>query len=180
MGRLGKLPVEVPQGVEVKIDRDSIEIKGPKGSLSRSFTRNIDVKKTDEGITVTNKNESKQSRMMQGTIRAHIKNMIHGVTEGWSKQLEVNGPGYRAESQGNKISLTLGYSHPVVIDGRDGMNFSVEKNVITVEGPDKEDVGHIASLIRSARKPNVYTGSGIKYVDEQVKRKAGKQAGAKE
>lgn len=180
MGRLGRLPVEIPQGVEVKLDRDLIEVKGPKGSLSRRLTRNVEVKQTDDGILVTNKNETKPSKMMQGTLRSHIRNMMHGVTEGWSRQLEVNGPGYRAEVKGNDISMTLGYSHPVVIKGRENMKFNVEKNVITVESPNKEDVGHVAALIRGARKPNVYTGSGVKYIDEVIRRKAGKQAGSGE
>ncbi len=178
MGRLGKLPVTIREGVEAEINGMTIRIKGPKGELTRDFPKDmITVEKLESGdIKVTEKNSSKEARATEGTIRSHLVNMVKGVTEGWSKALEINGSGYRAEVRGKDLVLTVGYSHPVVIEGKGQVAFQVEKNVIKVEGPDKEVVGHIAALIRGSRKPSVYTGAGIKYIDEIIRRKAGKQA----
>jgi large subunit ribosomal protein L6 len=177
MGRLGKLPVQVPANVEAQIDGHTIKIKGPKGELVRDFPREVKVEKLENGeLMVTKKTNSKEGSARQGTIRSHIVNMLKGVTDGWSKVLEINGAGYRAEARGKDLVLTVGYSHPVIIEGLGGTTFKVEKNLVTVEGPDKEIVGHTAALVRGARKPNVYTGSGIAYKDEVIRRKAGKTA----
>jgi len=177
MGRLGKIPVILPDGVEAKVDKHLITIKGPKGTLERNFPNPVKLEKLEGGeIKVTRKNDTKEAKALEGTIRSHIVNMVQGVSEGWSKALEINGAGYRAEVKGRDLVLTVGYSHPVTIETQGDTEFKVEKNVITVEGPDKEIVGHLAATIRSSRKPNVYTGSGIKYQDEVIRRKAGKQA----
>lgn len=182
MGRLAKLPVEIKSGVTVKTEGDTVVITGPKGSLSRVLPKRIlvSVKEEDGGILVEKRGNSKQVNALHGTIRAHVANMVTGVTDGWSKQLEINGPGYRADVKGNDLSITAGFSHPVVVSAPEGISFKVEKNVITVEGADKEEVGQAAALVRKVRTPNPYTGSGIKYIDEVVRRKAGKQAGAAE
>ena len=134
-----------------------------------------------DSITVKPKANSKQAQSDWGTTRAHINNMVQGVTVGWQKQLEIEGAGYRAEVKGDMISLTVGYSHPVEVHAFAGVKFQVEKNVIKVSGPDKQAVGQVSAMIREARPPNVYTGKGIEYVGEQIRRKAGKAAkGAEE
>ena len=181
MGRLGKLPVSFEDSVKVKLDKGQVEITGPKGALSKNFTGDIEVAidEKEKQIAVKTKKDTIQARTMQGTMRAHLANMVKGVTEGWKKELEINGPGYRAELKGSDLSLAAGRSHPVVIKAPENTQFKVEKNIITVEGIDKEVVGQTAALVREVRKPNPYTGSGIKYTDEVVRRKAGKQAAAK-
>lgn len=178
MARLGKLPVQLVNGVTAEVNSDVIVVNGPKGSLERKIANNINVEVTESGVLVTPKGNSKQANAMQGTMRAHVANMVHGVTEGWKRQLEINGPGFRAEARGKELVLTLGYSHPVIIKAGENMSFSVEKNLITIEGIDKEAVGQTAALAREARKPNVYTGAGVKYLEEIIRRKAGKQAGS--
>lgn len=179
MGRLGQLPIQIPSTVTVKVADGSIEVKGAGATLVRTLPREVKVEVGEGAVVVSIQKNSKNAKTMQGTTRAHIKNMVLGVTEGWKKQLEVNGPGYRAEARGQELVLTLGYAHPVVVKAPEGVKFGVEKNIITVEGANKEDVGHISALVRGARKPNPYTGAGVRYTDEQVRRKAGKQAGAK-
>jgi large subunit ribosomal protein L6 len=176
MARFGKLPVLLPDGVEAKIERDTISIKGPKGELTRKIHRVILVEKEGQSIVVKTKKESKEALSLQGTTRSHILNMIKGVTLGWSKALEIVGAGYRAEVNNRNLVMHIGYSHPVVIEAPEGVNFKVEKSVITVEGIDKDAVGQTAAIIRSKRKPEPYKGSGIKYQDEIIRRKAGKQA----
>lgn len=180
MGRLGKLPVELPQNVKAEVNGSSVVIEGTKGSLNRSFSGPIIIKMTDEGVLIDKKGNTQASRALQGSVRAHVLNMIKGVSEGWKKQLEISGPGYRAEARGKEIVLSVGYSHPVIITAPEGISFQVEKNIITVEGSDKEKVGQTAALIRDSRRASPYTGSGVKYVDEVVRRKAGKQAGKTE
>jgi len=180
MGRLGKLPVNIPEGVTATVAGRTVSVAGAKGTLSRAFSSMVKISQTDEGILVEGKGNSKIAKQHQGSTRAHIANMVAGVTEGWKKSLEVSGPGYRAEVKGQDLVLTIGYSHPVIITAPEGVSFSMEKNVITVEGADKEAVGHVSSLVRRSREPNPYTGSGVKYTDEQVRRKVGKQAGKAE
>jgi len=177
MGRLGKLPVELPGGVKAEVNGREVVVTGPKGSLTRRFSDMVKISLSDEGISIESKGDSKTERQHQGSTRAHVANMVKGVTEGWKKSLEIEGPGYRAEVKGKDLVLAVGYSHPVVITAPEGVTFSQEKNVVTVEGVDKEVVGHTASLVRRSRGPNPYTGSGVKYSDEQVRRKVGKQAG---
>ena len=180
MARFGKLPVSVPEGVTVSGVGGKLVVKGPKGELARVMPSKVKVDTKDGELTVTSKDDSDSARALQGTIRSHILNMIHGVTEGWAKALEIEGAGYRAEVSGKDLVLNVGYSHPVTIAAPEGISFGVEKNVVTVSGADKEVVGQIAADIRKTRTPNVYTGSGIKYQDEEVRRKAGKQAASAE
>ncbi len=177
MARFGKLPVLLPESVSADISAGLIVIKGPKGSLEKSFNpRLVEIEKQDNQLLVNKKGVGKQAEMLRGTIRSHLSNMVKGVIDGWSKSLEINGAGYRAETQGNKLVMSLGYSHPVEIVMPENINVKVEKNIITVEGVDKEMVGQVAAIIRSKRKPEPYKGTGIKYSDEIIRRKAGKQA----
>lgn len=179
MSRFGKLPVPVPQGVEVDSSEGRFVVKGPKGELSLSVSRNISINKTEEGLIVEPKNTSKQTKADQGSTRSHLLNMVQGVTDGWQKKMEINGPGYRAEVRGKDLVISAGYSHPVNFPAPEGISFTVEKNLITIEGTDKGVVGQTAAKIKDIRRPNVYTGTGIKYADEVLRRKAGKQAAAK-
>jgi len=176
MGRLGSSPVILSDGASVLLEEGAFEIKGPKGSLRRKVPREVSVEKTDDGLVFKKRQDTKAARAMQGTMRAHAKNMVHGVTQGWSKSLEIIGTGYRAEVKGDDLALSAGFSHPVIIKAPEGVGFKVEKSVIVVEGADKELVGQAAADIREVRRPNVYTGSGIKYTGEVIRRKAGKQA----
>lgn len=176
MSRFGKLPIKIPAGVTVTINNGEVTVVGPKGTLVRSFPKNVDFKVEEGSILVLTGKESKESRAMQGTAKAHVTNMIKGVSEGFSKQLEIVGAGYRAEVRGNDLVMQIGYSHPVVISAFDGISFKVEKNFVTVSGADKENVGQISALVRGSRPPEPYKGTGIKYTDEVIRRKAGKQA----
>lgn len=178
MSRIGIQPVEIPEKVNVEVDGKKVKVKGPQGNLEKELPREVSVKVEDGEVLVERKNDTKRAKSMHGTARAHIANMVKGVTEGWSKKLELVGTGYRAEVRGNKLVLTIGYSHPVEIEGPEGISFKVEKNVVTVEGPDKDLVGLIASKIRAVRPPEPYKGKGIKYIDEVVRRKPGKAAKA--
>lgn len=182
MARLGSIPVKIPENVEVRLEPGLVVVKGPKGEVKRSYdTHWIEVKKTDEGLIVEMlKENSRTANTMQGTMRAHLDNMVKGVIEGWKKSLEVVGAGYRASTQGNKLTLTVGYSHPVDITIPEGLSVTVEKNIINLEGADKELVGQMAANIRDKRPPEPYKGAGIKYTDEVIRRKAGKQAGKAE
>lgn len=177
MARYGKLPVLLSDNVSAEISAGLVVIKGPKGNLEKSFnSRLVEIEKKDNQLLVNKKGTNKQAEMLRGTMRSHLTNMVKGVTDGWNKSLEINGAGYRAEVQGNKLVMSLGYSHPVEIVMPDNVNVKVEKNIVTVEGVDKELVGQVAAIIRSKRKPEPYKGTGIKYSDEIIRRKAGKQA----
>lgn len=175
MSRIGNKPITVPEGVEVKIDGKHITVKGPKGTLEREIHRNISLEMDGNIIKVTRKNDEAENRSLHGLTRTLINNMIEGVSNEFSKQLEINGVGYRAAKQGNKIVLTLGYSHPVEMVEPEGITYEVPNpNSIIVKGIDKELVGQMAAEIRSKRPPEVYRGKGIKYVDEHIRRKEGK------
>ena len=176
MSRIGKMPVSLPKEVDVVVDKNTITVKGPKGELKIPLTRGIDVLVNDGEVKVSAKKD--KLKAMHGTTRAHLANMVHGVMEGWSKTLELVGAGYRAETDGKKLTLTVGFSHPVIIDAPDGINFEVQKSDITVSGISKELVGKIADIIRAVRPPEPYKGKGIKYKDEVVRRKPGKAAKA--
>ncbi len=179
MSRFGKLLVPVPEGVQISNSDDSFVAKSAKGELTLALSRNVVVEQTEEGLIVKPKNSTKQAKADQGSTRSHLLNIMQGVTDGWKKQLEINGPGYRAEVRGKDLVISAGYSHPVNFPAPDGISFTVEKNLITVLGTDKGVVGQTAAKIKDIRKPNVYTGTGIKYADEVIRRKAGKQAAAK-
>ena len=180
MSRIGKMPIEVPKGVEVKILPDNeISVKGPRGVLSGAFNKSMSVKLEDGKIIVTRPSDDKQSRSIHGLTRTLVNNMVVGVTAGFSKNLDINGVGYRAQKQGKKLILTLGYSHPVEMEDPDGITTEVVgQNRIIVHGTDKQAVGEYAAKIRIKRKPEVYKGKGIKYDYEVIRRKEGK-TGAK-
>ncbi|PKM94979.1 MAG: 50S ribosomal protein L6 [Firmicutes bacterium HGW-Firmicutes-1] len=176
MSRIGRLPIEIPAGVEVNVtDKNFITVKGPKGSLERQLVKEITVEKVEDQILVTRPNDLKKMRSLHGLTRTLVANMVEGVTKGYEKKLEINGVGYRAVKQGNKIVLSLGYSHPVEMIDPEGIETVVEgTNVIIVRGINKEQVGQFAAEIRIKRKPEPYKGKGIKYSDEVIIRKEGK------
>ena len=176
MSRIGKKPIEIPQGVEVKITGQQIMIKGPKGELSQGVRPEIKVEVKEGKIFVTSQIETKKSKALWGLTRALLQNMTKGVVEGYEKKLEIEGVGYRANLEGQDLVLNVGFSHSVKIKAPEGIKFAVEKNIITVSGIDKGLVGQTAAKIRGVRPPEPYKGKGIKYVGEQIRRKVGKKA----
>lgn len=176
MSKVGKRPIEILKGVEVKIVDDNILIKGPKGQLSYQLDKNLNIEIKDNFIFIKPKKNLKKINALWGTIRTIIFNMIKGVTEGFSKDLEIEGVGYKASLSGKKLILNVGFVHPIEINPPEGINFKVEKNRITVFGIDKDVVGQIAAQIRKARPPEPYKGKGIRYLGEKIRRKAGKKA----
>ncbi|MFA6309711.1 MAG: 50S ribosomal protein L6 [Clostridia bacterium] len=180
MSRIGKMPISIPGGVDVKIeDSNLVTVKGPKGTLVQSLHNDMIIKMQDGQIIVERPSENKLHKSLHGLTRTLISNMVDGVTKGFEKNLEINGVGYRAVKQGNKLVLTLGYSHPVEMDEPEGITVEVPaQNRITVKGMDKQAVGEFAAKIRAKREPEVYKGKGIKYDYEIIRRKEGK-AGAK-
>lgn len=181
MSRIGKQPVEVPTGVTVEINGTTVTVKGTKGELKKDFHPNMKIELKDDQIIVTRPDDQKENKALHGLTRSLIANMVEGVTKGFEKQLEIVGVGYRAQASGNKITLNLGFSHPIEYTAPQGIEFEMDKdkkNIITVRGIDKQVVGEAAAKIRSYRKPEPYKGKGIKYIDEYVARKAGKAAGA--
>ncbi|EKE07313.1 MAG: 50S ribosomal protein L6 [uncultured bacterium] len=177
MSRIGKQIISIPAGVTVNLTDATVEVKGPKGTLVRQLNDKVKVTMVDNALTVDVENkEEKSERSLWGTFGAHLKNMILGVTEGFKKELEVNGVGYKVAMQGKDLKLELGFSHPVIFNLPDSVVAKVEKNVITLESYDKEALGSAAAEIRSIRKPEPYKGKGIKYMEEIIRRKAGKTA----
>ncbi|NLM96763.1 MAG: 50S ribosomal protein L6 [Halanaerobiaceae bacterium] len=175
MSRIGKMPIELPDKVEVKLDGNRLTVKGPKGELSREFSPLIKIEIKDREIIVSRDGDTKEERSLHGLTRTLVNNMVVGVTEGFEKKLEMVGVGYHASVQDNNLVLEVGYSYPVTIEAEENIQFEVEKNThITVKGIDKELVGEIAARIRSVRKPEPYKGKGIKYADEHIRRKVGK------
>lgn len=178
MSRIGKKPIEIPAGVEVKIDGNNISVKGPKGSLNLAVNKLVKVEQQDNTVQLTIKNgEDSKENALWGLFRSLVNNMVIGVTEGFQKQLEINGVGYKAAVNGKKLILNVGYSHPVEFNIPEGIDCQVEKNIITITGIDKQVVGEVAANIRKVRKPEPYKGKGIKYIDEVIRRKVGKAAG---
>lgn len=175
MSRIGKMPITVPAGVTVTIEDNHVTVKGPKGELTRQINKNMKLTMDNGVITVERPDDEKESRSLHGLSRTLINNMIIGVTQGFSKTLEINGVGYRAAKQGQNINFTLGFSHPVVKEPPAGITFEVPApNKIVVSGADKEVVGAVAADIRTLRPPEPYKGKGIRYVGEYVRRKEGK------
>ena len=175
MSRIGRMPIAVPAGVTVDIaENNKVTVKGPKGTLERVLPSEMEIKKEGEEIIVTRPNDLKKMKSLHGLTRTLINNMVVGVTEGYTKQLEVNGVGYRASKSGNKLTLNLGYSHPVEMIDPEGIESTVDGNKIIVKGIDKEKVGQYAAEIRDKRRPEPYKGKGIKYADEVIRRKVGK------
>ena len=176
MSRVGKQSIEIPQGVEVKIEGNHVSVKGPKGSLERDIRPEIEAKVEGNKVEVTPKEGAKKPEAMWGLTRSLIANMVQGVAEGYEKKLEIEGVGYRAEATGDSITLNMGFSHTIVLKAPENVAFSVDKNVITISGADKEKVGQFASSIKKVRPVEPYKGKGIKYEGEQVRRKLGKRA----
>ena len=176
MSRIGRMPIAVPAGVTVEIaENNVVTVKGPKGTLTRTLAPEMDIKLEGAQIVVTRPNDLKRMKSLHGLTRTLINNMVVGVTNGYEKKLEVNGVGYRAAKSGKKLTLSLGYSHPVEMEDPEGIESVVEgQNVIIVKGIDKEKVGQFAAEIRTKRPPEPYKGKGIKYSDEHIRRKVGK------
>jgi len=176
MSRIGKAPVPLPSGVEVSITSSSIAVKGPKGSLSREIPGGISVRQDGDTLVVERPDDERRSRALHGLVRSLVNNMVVGVTNGFRKDLDIVGVGYRAAAQGSdKLDISLGFSHPVVVEAPEGIQFVVPQPTrIEVHGIDKQLVGQVAADIRALRKPEPYKGKGVRYVDERVRRKAGK------
>jgi large subunit ribosomal protein L6 len=175
MSRIGRLPITVPSGVDVTIDGRNVTVTGPRGSLSRSLHPDMTVSREEGTIVVTRPTEQKTHKQLHGLTRTLVNNMVVGVTDGYRKGLEITGVGYRAALNGKKLTLNLGYSHPIEIDPPDGITFEVENPTrLAVIGIDKELVGQIAAKVRSTRKPEPYKGKGVRYSGEYIRRKAGK------
>jgi len=175
MSRIGNKPITVPEGVEVKLDGNNLTVKGPKGTLEREIHKNMTVSIEGNVVNVTRPNDEPENRSLHGLTRTLINNMVEGVLNGYKKELQIVGVGYRAQKQGNKLVMNLGYSHSVEMDAPEGITFDVPNaNTIIVSGIDKEVVGQTAAVIRTKRPPEVYHGKGIKYSDERIRRKEGK------
>lgn len=177
MSRIGRLPIPVPAGVEVSLDGQKVDVKGPKGSLNLTVSDPIEVTRNDEGqLEVKRPNDERQVRALHGLTRTLVNNMVVGVTEGFEKKLEIVGVGYRVIAKGpQQLEFALGYSHPVIVDAPEGVTFIVESNTrFTVQGIDKQAVGEVAANIRKLRKPEPYKGKGVRYAGEHIRRKVGK------
>ncbi|QQB74535.1 50S ribosomal protein L6 [Fusobacterium canifelinum] len=177
MSRVGKKPIAVPSGVDFSVKDNVVTVKGPKGTLTKEFNNNITIKLEDGHITVERPNDEPFIRAIHGTTRALINNMVKGVHEGYRKTLTLVGVGYRAAAKGKGLEISLGFSHPVIIDEISGITFTVEKNTtIHIDGIEKELVGQVAANIRAKRPPEPYKGKGVKYADEHIRRKEGKKS----
>ena len=177
MSRIGRKPIAIPAGVEVKVDGAVVTVKGPKGTLTNTFNADIAVAVEGNEIIVTRPSDVKEHRSLHGLTRTLIANMVIGVTEGFKKELQVNGVGYRVQKQGTNLVMNLGYSHQVIMPEIDGITIEVPgPNSIIISGPDKQKVGQFAAEVREKRPPEPYKGKGIKYIDEHIRRKEGKAA----
>jgi large subunit ribosomal protein L6 len=176
VSRIGRLPVEIPSGVQVELNGSNVRVKGPKGEMQREFSSLIGIKLEDSQLNISRNSDKPEERALHGTTRAVLANMIHGVSKGFEVVLEVEGVGYRAEMDGNKLALFVGYSHPVKIDPPSGVSFETDAKTrqIKVLGFDKELVGQVAANVRKVRPPEPYHGKGLRYLGERVRRKAGK------
>lgn len=179
MSRIGKLPITLPKGVEIKLDEHEVKIKGPNGSLTTPICPLLNYELTDQSLTLSCKEDTRESGMQHGLRRTLLANAVEGVTKGFSKALEVIGVGYRVAVKGNLIELFVGFSHPVLVDLPEGIKAKVEGQILTLSGCDKCQVGEIAAKIRRIRPPEPYKGKGIKYVNEVIRRKVGKSGGKK-
>ena len=176
MSRIGRLPIEIPGGVKVELNGSNVRVKGPKGEMQRTFSNLIDIKMEDNQLLINRNSDAPEQRALHGTTRAVLANMVHGVNQGFEVVLEVEGVGYRAEMEGNKLALFVGYSHPIKMDPPAGVSFETDAKTrqIKVLGFDKELVGQVAANIRKVRPPEPYHGKGLRYLGERVRRKAGK------
>lgn len=177
MSRIGKLPIEIPAGVDVEVDAGVVRVKGPKGELSQSVSRDLSFEREDSKLLVKRPTDRKDHRALHGLTRTLINNMVLGVTEGFEKRLEIQGVGYRAQLRGKSLELAVGFSHPVKVEAPDGIEFEVPvPTQVVVRGIDKQVVGEIAARIRKVRPPEPYKGKGVRYAGEHVSRKVGKRA----
>jgi len=183
MSKVGKKPIKIPEGVKVDIEKKDnfieVKVEGKKGSLSKKFPSSLEIKKEEDEIIVLPDSRKKVDRLVKslwGTVRSLISNMVEGVSQGFEKKLQIEGIGYKAKVEKDKLILSLGYSHPIEFDIEEGIEIKVEKNIISVLGADKEKVGQVASRIRSLRKPEPYKGKGIRYLDEVIRKKTAKKA----
>jgi large subunit ribosomal protein L6 len=176
MSRIGRMPISVPSGVTVDIDGPTVTVKGPKGTLSHEVASPIEVAKAEDGtLEVSRPNDERMSRSLHGLTRTLVSNMVIGVTDGYSKALEISGTGYRVVAKGSSLEFALGFSHPVVIEAPEGITFAVESPTkFSVAGIDKQQVGEVAAKLRKLRKPDPYKGKGVRYAGEVIRRKAGK------
>jgi large subunit ribosomal protein L6 len=174
MSRIGKLPVAIPAGVEVKQEGQTLTVKGSKGELTQTFHKDMNIEVKDAEVVVTRPSDKKEHRALHGLTRSLINNMVTGVTNGYEKVLEIDGIGYKASKKGKVLELHLGYSHPIHMEDPDGIETSVDGKQISVKGIDKQKVGAHAAVIRDKRRPEPYKGRGVKYVDEYIRRKEGK------
>jgi large subunit ribosomal protein L6 len=177
MSRIGRLPIEIPSGVDVKVEPGEVRVKGPKGELSQHVSPDLSIEREDSTLRVTRPTDRGEHRALHGLTRSLIFNMVQGVTEGFQKQLEIQGVGYRAQLRGKSLELALGYSHPIKMDAPEGIEFEVPAPTqVIVRGIDKQAVGEVAARIRKLRPPEPYKGKGIRYAGEYVARKVGKRA----
>ena len=181
MSRIGRAPITVPAGVDITLGKDNtVTVKGPKGTLTQKFNPNMTIAKDGDTVTVTRPNDNKENRALHGLTRTLLNNMVVGVTQGYQKELDVNGVGYRVAKEGNKLVMNLGYSHQVIVEEVPGITIEVPgPNKIIIHGCDKQQVGQFAAEVREKRPPEPYKGKGIKYTDEVIRRKAGKTGAAK-
>ncbi|HLU65989.1 MAG TPA: 50S ribosomal protein L6 [Kofleriaceae bacterium] len=177
MSRVGKKPIPVPSGVQVSVSGSAISVKGPKGQLQMDLHPKVKVTQEGSELVCTRDSDDRESRAAHGLVRAHLANMVQGVSAGFQRKLEINGVGYRAEVSGKKLVLQLGYSHPINYDLPDGVTAAVDKNVVVLSGIDKQLLGATAAKVRSFRPPEPYKGKGVKYAEETILRKVGKAAG---
>jgi large subunit ribosomal protein L6 len=177
MSRIGRKPLPLPKGVSLSQKQGAISVKGPKGELTRAVPAGISVKTEDGKVLVLRGDDSRESRAKHGLVRAHLANMVKGVTDGWTRELEINGVGYRAEVSGDTLTMALGFSHPVVFKLPKGVAAKVDKNRVALTSADRDLLGQTAAKVREIRPPEPYKGKGVKYVEEFIKRKVGK-AGA--
>jgi len=176
MSRIGRQPIAIPAGVTVEISGNVVTATGPKGSLAVTLLPGIELKQTDAELTVVKAIDDEERQRTYGLMRTLINNIVTGVSKGYERQLEINGVGYRANVAGQTLNLSLGYSHPIAFELPKGIEAKVERNLITITGADKQQVGQVAANIRTLRKPEPYKGKGIKYIEEHIRRKAGKAA----
>ena len=175
MSRIGRLPVSIPSGVDIKVEGQDVSVKGPKGELSLTIPNPITVEVAEGNLEVKRPDDERDSRARHGLTRSLINNMVLGVTEGYEKKMEIHGTGYRVAAKGSNLEFSLGYSHPITIEAPEGINFAVENPTrFSVQGIDKQLVGEVAANIRKLRKPDPYKGKGVRYAGEQIRRKVGK------
>lgn len=176
MSRIGKKIILIPDKVEVKIEKNNIYVKGPLGEINRYFSDKIRIEINDKKITLAPVKNIEENKALWGTCASHLLNMVNGVTKGFEKKLMIEGVGFKAQLEGQKISFSLGYSHPVKMDIPEGVKVQIEKNIISISGIDKEKVSLFAAILRNLKKPEPYKGKGIKYIDEIIRKKTGKKA----